>query len=114
MLLLFTVTSFNASAQQVKQDDLEEILLTQLHKQISEAIKDTYDVAIVQYNTPEIVSIKKEYLPESSEELKPGKTYELTLKVNVVNVKDKQKNLLIVFSNNTSDGEFMVTEIKKE
>ena len=80
--------------------NLEEILITQFHKQISDSIKEVYDVKIPQFENVRIISVKKEFLPEPSEEIKPGKVYEIKLRVEVLNVKG-EKSLEIALNNDS-------------
>lgn len=112
-VLLTPLISFHAEAQELDKKDLEEVLLMQFHKQISASIKKEYGFNIVQYEKPQVISIKKEYVPEASEEMKPVSVYEVTLKVEVLNVSPDQNELTIILSNSNLDGEFAVKRIKK-
>jgi hypothetical protein len=111
ILIISLFGGFNSSAQEINKKDIEEVLLTQFHKQISDSVKGVYGV--IQFENPRITSIKTYVLPETSEELKPGKIYEVTLKVHVLNVREPD-TLAIILSNDNSYGEFIVKETKKE
>ncbi|KAB7707032.1 DUF3888 domain-containing protein [Bacillus aerolatus] len=100
--------------QEVSKADMEEVLTTQFHKQISDSIKKSYNVRFPQFESAQIISIKKEYLPESSEELKPGKFYEIKIRVKVLNDLRQGNSLVITLNNDNSSGEFVVKEVKKE
>ncbi|UAT30165.1 DUF3888 domain-containing protein [Pseudobacillus badius] len=116
MMLLF-LTLFagtcTANAEKVSMEDMEDVLISQFHPQISQSIRSVYHVRLPQFENAYIVSIEKAALPEPSEEMKPGIEYEITLKVTVLNVPRNANSLLITLSNSQSSGEFVVKQVKK-
>ncbi|GLY09440.1 hypothetical protein Bbad01_06560 [Bacillus badius] len=94
-------------------EDMEDVLISQFHPQISQSIRSVYHVRLPQFENAYIVSIEKAALPEPSEEMKPGIEYEITLKVTVLNVPRNANSLLITLSNSQSSGEFVVKQVKK-
>ncbi|MFK2825352.1 hypothetical protein QYG89_06580 [Bacillus sp. B190/17] len=104
----------NTFAQEVSQTDMEDILITQFHKQITYSIKTAYNLRFPQFEEAKIVTIHKEALPEPSEEMKPGTIYEIKIKVKVLNVPREDNSLVITLSNDHARGDFVVKEAKKE
>lgn len=115
MMLLFLVVSLgqlNTYAQELSLEEMEEVLITQFHKQISDSIKEVYKVGIPQFEDVRIISIETEVLPEPSEELKSGKVYVIKLRVKVLNVEGN--SLEITLNNDNPSGEFVVKELKRD
>ncbi|PLR79514.1 hypothetical protein CVD25_15760 [Bacillus canaveralius] len=92
---------------------MEEVLVKQFHEQISKSIIETYQNRFPQYENATIISINKEALPESSEEMKPGILYEIVLQVQVLLNTGKREKLTIILNNDSSDGQFNVRTVKK-
>ncbi|RSK50653.1 hypothetical protein [Bacillus canaveralius] len=92
---------------------VEEVLVKQFHEQISKSIIETYQNRFPQYENATIISINKEALPESSEEMKPGILYEIVLQVEVPLNTGKREKLTIILNNDSSDGQFNVRTVKK-
>ena len=114
MMLLFFLVSFgqiNTYGQELSIKEIEEVLITQFHKQILDSMKEVYKVGIPQFEDARIISIEKEVLPEPSEELKPGNIYVIKLRVKVLNVGDKSIDLTL--NNDNPNGEFVVKKIKR-
>ncbi|WP_125444160.1 hypothetical protein [Bacillus thermotolerans] len=111
---LFAGGASHSSAAEINQQDVEDLLIAQFHKQISSAIKQTYGLRFPQYEKAMITSVRKEALPEPSEEMKPGIVYEVVLKVEVLNIPNKENSLIIVLTNDSNDGKFIVKEARKE
>lgn len=103
----------NTFAEEVSADDMEEVLIAQFHKQLSQSIKQAYNIRFPQFEKAHILSIKKTAFPEPSEEMKPGTEYEIVIKVEVLNVPQKTNSLIITLANSESRGEFTVKEVKK-
>lgn len=89
----------NIFAEELTKKDLEDVIVVAFHNQIASSLKNYYDLDFVQFENAHITSIKKEYLPESSEEMKPGNYYEITLEVKVLNVPENKSIVKILLSN---------------
>lgn len=106
-------SSINVLSEEVNKEDLEKLLVTQLHTQISEVIKEFYKVEIAQYENPRITAINTDVIPEPSEEMKPGFTYEVILKVDVLSGSEKKETLILTLNNDHSSGKLLVKKVRK-
>ncbi|MDZ5470759.1 hypothetical protein SM124_03235 (plasmid) [Bacillus sp. 31A1R] len=117
MLLLFSLNLCTVEAisnKQVNSEDLKEVLLTQFHHEISESIKTSYKVQIPQYEKENIISIKKNVVPEPSEEMKPGTTYEIEISVEVLTNTEERELFTLLLSNDNIQGEFKVIDTDRK
>jgi len=117
MLLLFSLNLCTVEAmsnKQVNYQDLEEVLLTQFHNEISESIKKSYKVQIPQYEKENIISIKRNVVPEPSEEMKPGTTYEIEISVEVLTSAEERELFVVLLSNDNTQGEFKVIDTERK
>ncbi|MFE8700462.1 hypothetical protein ACFYKX_07545 [Cytobacillus sp. FJAT-54145] len=100
---------FSALGEQPDKKLMEEIIVQGLHGEISKAIKEKYNMKVAQYDGVEIVSITKEAQYEPSEEMKPGMTYEIVIKLSALINEDK-RSLEITFVN--GENGFVATKVK--
>ncbi|PLR87060.1 hypothetical protein [Bacillus sp. V33-4] len=111
--LINIIAVSTADGEGVNSQLMEEVLVKQFHEQISKSIIETYQNRFPQYENATIISINKEALPESSEEMKPGILYEIVLQVEVPLNTGKREKLTIILNNDSSDGQFNVRTVKK-
>ncbi|WP_026695475.1 hypothetical protein [Peribacillus kribbensis] len=101
-----------AASAGLSTNDLEEVLIKQLHSQISEVIMKVYNVEIPQYKNARILLVKKEALQETSEQLKPAIIHIVKVRVDVIE-REKTASLDITFTDNNSEGRLAVKNMKK-
>ncbi|PLR76921.1 hypothetical protein CU633_13530 [Bacillus sp. V3-13] len=103
-----------AVGEEANHQLMEEVLIKQFHEQISKSIIKAYQIRFPQYENAEIVSIHKDAIPESSEEMKPGMIYEVVVRVEVPLQTGRREKLTITFNNDSDNGQFIVRNVKKE